>query len=380
MTTAARWTTVDELVSNLRARWARGIYLRAHARGEPFAPLRLPVRSPNAADLVDRLDESLRWIARFDTANRTGTSRQLFVVERQIRLSLALGDYPVPVRVNFLSIAQLCAALGTAGDLEQFDQVLTLTRELEPDLVGWVATHPIEAVAHRSVWEPLLTVSRGIVAHDHSDLDVRHLEVPGVDTKFVERHRKVLRQLLDQLLPAELIDPASRTFAGRYGFRPRPTYVRFRLLAPVPQFPAVITEVEARVDEMARLALPVTTVFIVENLATYLAFPEVPRSIVVWGGGYAVTVLEGLPWLAQCDVVYWGDLDTHGFAILSRLRERVPTVRSILMDRATLLAHREQLVVEPNPNKVALGSLAPEEGALYRDLLEDRFGHSRCDS
>lgn len=116
--------------------------------------------------------------------------------------------------------------------------------------------------------------------------------------------------------------------------------------------------------------------FIVEERtqATYLAFPEVPDAIVVFGGGFSVTVLEGVPWLAQRDVVYWGDLDTHGFAILSRLRERVPTVRSILMDRSTLLAHREQFAVEPNPTEVELEALTRDEAELYRDLIEDRYG------
>ncbi|NOR71388.1 MAG: hypothetical protein GQ532_17115, partial [Methylomarinum sp.] len=33
---------------------------------------------------------------------------------------------------------------------------------------------------------------------------------------------------------------------------------------------------------------------------------------------------------------YWGDLDTHGFAILSRLRHYYPQVKSILMDEKTL--------------------------------------------
>ena len=374
--TTTSWTTVDELIAKLRARWARGVYLRAHASGEPFTPIRIPVRSPTAADLVHFLDESLRWIKRFDAANRTGTNRQLFVVERQIRRSRALGDNPVPVRVQIDTLDQLCAILGTTLDVERLDRVLERTRDAEPDLVDWVSNHPIDAIAHEPVWEQILATVRWIVDHDLSDLDLRHVDAPGIDTKFVERHRKILRRILDQLLPADLIDPRSATFAGRYGFRARPTYARFRLLTPVPQLPKVVTELEMRVDELARLELPITTVFIVENQATYLAFPEVPGAIVVFGGGFGVTVLEGVPWLAQRDVVYWGDLDTHGFAILSRLRERVLTVRSVLMDRSTLLAHREQFAVEPNPTDAELEGLTPEEAELYRDLIEDRYGPS----
>jgi hypothetical protein len=374
--TTTGWTTVDELVGKLRARWARGIYLRTHAHGEPFAPIRLPVRSPKAADLIGRLDESLRWIERFDAANRTGTNRQLFVVERQIRRSRALGDNPIPVRAHIDSLGQLCAVLGTTADVEQLDWVLEYTRDTEPDLVDWVASHPTEAIAHHPVWEQILTTVRWIVDHDLSDLDLRHLDAPGIDTKFVDRHRKILRRILDQLLPADLIDSTSATFAGRYGFRARPTYARFRLLTPVPQLPEAVTELELRVDELAQVELPITTVFIVENRATYLAFPEVPDAIVIFGGGFGVTVLDGVPWLARRDLVYWGDLDTHGFAILSRLRERVPTVRSLLMDRSTLLAHREQFAVEPHPTNAELKGLTPEEAELYRDLIEDRYGPS----
>jgi hypothetical protein len=374
--TTTDWTTADELIAKLGARWARGVYLGAYAHGKPFTPIRLPVRSPKAADLVDRLDESLRWIERFDAANRTGTNRQLFVVERQVRRSRALGDNPVPVRVRIDTLGQLCAILGTTPDVEHLDRALERTRDAEPDLVDWVSNHPIEAIAHDRSWEQILTTTRWIADHDLSDLDLRHLDAPGIDTKFVERHRKILRQLLDQLLPAEQIDPTSPTFAGRYGFRARPTYARFRLLTPVPQLPDVVTELELRVDELARLELPITTVFIVENQATYLAFPEVSDAIVVFGGGFGVTVLEGVPWLTQRDVVYWGDLDTHGFAILSRLRERVPTVRSLLMDRSTLLAHREQFAVESNPTDIELDGLTAEESELYRDLIEDRYGPS----
>lgn len=374
--TATDWTTVDELVDKLRARWARGVYLRAHARGESFTPIRLPVRSPKAVDLVERLDESLRWIECFDAANRTGTSRQRFDVERQVRRSRAIGDNPVPVRVHVDTLDQLGVVLGTTVDLERLDRVLALTHDLEPDLVGWVADHPVEVVSRSLVWEQLLTTVRWIADHDLSELDLRHLDAPGIDTKFVERHRKILRQLLDQVLPEDLIDPTSPTFAGRYGFRARPAYVRFRLLAPVPELPDGLTELELRVDELAQLELPVSTVFIVENQATYLAFPEMPEAIVVFGGGYGVTVLAGVPWLGHRELVYWGDIDTHGFAIVSRLRERVPTVRSLLMDRATLSAHRDQLVVEPTATAADLGSLTADEQELYRDLIEDRYGPS----
>jgi hypothetical protein len=73
-----------------------------------------------------------------------------------------------------------------------------------------------------------------------------------------------------------------------------------------------------------------------------LAFPHLAGSMVVFGAGYGFEVLAGAHWLQERSVYYWGDIDTHGFAILDQLRAQLPQVQSLLMDRATLLAHHSQ--------------------------------------
>jgi hypothetical protein len=115
---------------------------------------------------------------------------------------------------------------------------------------------------------------------------------------------------------------------------------------------------------------------VVENEITYLAFPLPGAAVVILGGGYAVDVLEPLAWLTDLDLIYWGDIDTHGFAILNRLRHRFGNARSMLMDRATLLGHRGQWVTEPRPTAAVLDLLDAEEAEFYRDLVEGVFGPS----
>ena len=102
-----------------------------------------------------------------------------------------------------------------------------------------------------------------------------------------------------------------------------------------------LTDLSVPVDQFARLALPVERVFITENEINGLVFPGARGSIVIFGLGYGVQVLAGVEWLREKPVYYWGDIDTHGFAILDRLRSDFPDMRSFLMDRATLLEHRE---------------------------------------
>ena len=134
----------------------------------------------------------------------------------------------------------------------------------------------------------------------------------------------------------------------------------------------------SRQDDSRRRGAPdgISRAYVIENEITYLAFPAPAAAMVILGGGYAVPVLEPLGWLAGIDVVYWGDIDTHGFAILDRLRQHLPHARSMLMDGATLLGHREHWTTEPSPTAAALSRLDRAESALYADLISNAYAPS----
>jgi hypothetical protein len=135
-----------------------------------------------------------------------------------------------------------------------------------------------------------------------------------------------------------------------------------------------LTDLTLRIDELARLDIAPERVFIVENEITGLAFPPREKSILIFGSGYAIERLAALPWLSTCDVHYWGDIDTHGFVMLDRLRAFLPDARAMLMDRQTLLDHRPLWSFEEIPHMAPLTRLTPDELALYDDLRFDRLG------
>jgi len=206
-------------------------------------------------------------------------------------------------------------------------------------------------------------------------LYLRQVDAPGVDTKFVEQHRRVLADLVDVLVPEAPTGDGPRTdLAGRFGYLSKPGYVRLRFGPDaLPGTLSGLSEATLRIDELARLDPAADRVIVLENEITYLALPVPAGSIVLWGAGYTISVAGSLPWLSGKDVCYWGDLDTHGFAILNRLRHSCPQARSLLMDRATLLAHRERWGTEPKQTTAHLDRLTPAEGDLYQDLVEDTF-------
>jgi hypothetical protein len=120
----------------------------------------------------------------------------------------------------------------------------------------------------------------------------------------------------------------------------------------------------------------VSTVYVVENEITYLAFPP--------GGAldghlrrrYAAPTLHRLDWLEQAELIYWGDIDTHGLAILNHVRRRFPHTKSMLMSVKTPMDHEPHWGTEPSQTTDALTHLTSEEAELYRDLIEGTYGPS----
>ncbi len=119
----------------------------------------------------------------------------------------------------------------------------------------------------------------------------------------------------------------------------------------------------------------VSRAYVIENEITYLAFPVPAGAIVIFGSGYSLPFLP-LGWLAGLDLTYWGDIDTHGFAILNRLRHHLPNARSMLMDRVTLLDHRDHWTAESSPTAATLDRLDQAESALYAELVSGAYGRS----
>lgn len=359
---SARWSTPDDIAAKVRRRWTDGSLLRASAESAAFPAIDVPLRGPKAADIGDDLDAVRAWIDKLD-AGRRGDTR--YALEWARIGGRHFGRNQVPSRAVVSSFDQAWALLRVAEEVRRFDRVLSLCAGLE-SVHAWALTYPHRAVELADNWERLLAAYSWLDEHRGSGRYLREISAPGVDTKFAERHRAVLAGMLG-------VSPSSTGFLAGLGLRAKPELVRLRV-SPSLGLPKPLTEVAVRADELAELDLAPKTALVVENEITYLS-EEVPvGGVLIWGKGFEVDRVGRLPWLVETDVVYWGDLDTHGFAILDRLRAWLPQTRSVLMDRETLLAHRDRWVVEERPATSVLTRLGPGEADLYADLRSDCFG------
>ncbi len=294
----------------------------------------------------------------------------------------SLGKQKIPTAITFANIECLARFLGYWQQWQNFIAKVLVTNTQFPLLLPWLQHKPNELLQHVDVWSKILLVCHHFVANPKPDCYLRELSVKGIDTKFIGLHKGILKKLLDQLLSSDVINAdisklTDHGFEKRFGLKfPQPR-IRFRVLdqsmiADLGGF----SDLEVTVDEFAKLNLLCDKVYITENKTNGLAFPQVNNAIVIFGLGYGINALKNIAWLKQCRLYYWGDIDTHGFAILAQARSYFPKIHSFLMDEATLLACKEFWGQEPadkrHPSK-HLVQLTKAEQTLYQQLKNEHF-------
>ena len=366
------WTTPTDLRAQVQRLWDRGELLRATVSDAIAWPLRLSLKVPGASDLSDRFESVRDWVR----ALRQTPQVRIEWREWNHRVQ---GVQRLPAAVWLDTLQDALAFIGKGRQAQRFADLWQQTAGVQPALLTWLSRRSIQALDLADRWERLLAIVAWAQAHPRPGVYLRQVDVPGVDSKFIEAHRGVLAELLDLTLPPEVIERDATgvaQFTRRFGFLDKPVRIRFRPLDPaLPSLPGCegLPDITLDATNFAALALPVERVFITENETNFLAFPAVTRAIVVFGAGYGWEALARAQWLHRCELFYWGDIDTHGFAILDQLRIHFPGTASFLMDRETLLAHRLHWGEEPEPARHDLPRLTPEEAAVYDDLRFDRL-------
>ncbi len=358
------WTTPGELRRQVENWWDKGLLL-----GETPFPRRLTLKTPTSGEIAEQFDAVRRW------AQALQETPHIRVDYRDFRHRL-FGNNRLPSAAWLDSAEAAASFIGKRKEQLVFAQIQALTAEMQPALLPWLQKRPLRALEVAGEWDKLLAVVGWLQTHPRPGLYLRQIDQPGIDSKYVEARRGLLAELLDLALPPEAIDHSASGMNGfnrRYGFRDKPERIRCRFLdprcAPLP----LLAQADLTLDATAFAALnpAVDRVFITENEVNFLAFPAVDRSLLIFGAGYGFSALAQAGWLHNKAIHYWGDIDSHGFAILNELRSHFPQVQSLLMDRATLLACRAHWGTETTPTRQTLSRLDPQELVLYQALCDN---------
>ncbi len=357
----AGWTTPADIAAKVRRRYVEGSLLKRYASGAEFEAIEIPLRGPRPSEVGDDVAVARAWVVALD-AGRQQDRR--YCLEWTAIGGRSIGRNRLPARAVISSYGQAWALLGVASEVRRFDDALAVA-DAHPEIRQWIADNAHRALAVADDMEGLVAAGVWLKGHGAGRY-LREITARGVDTKFAEKHRVVLAAMLG-------VSGSPARFLADLGLKAKPELVRFRPARSL-GLPAELTELAVRADQFAAMSLAPAAALVVENEITYLSVPVPDNGLVLWGKGFEVDRIGRLPWLGDVPLTYWGDLDTHGFAILDRLRAWLPQTQSVLMDRQTLLAHRDRWGVEERPARSALTRLTADEQSLYRELVTDGLG------
>jgi len=368
------WTRNEDIKKRLTKKWAKGEFLIASISPEKFEPLRIPLKHPTAGQLAHEFDAARKWVAQLQHSAGKNDKAHFTIEYREIN-HRTLGKNKIPKAVIFQTLEDILSYLGKTQEAMRFRKLSNKITDQYPELGPLVIEKTLMVLEHENNWDKFLSIISYMKVNPRPGIYIRQLEIPGVDTKFIEGHRSWIAKLLDLALSIEAIDQNAKgvgAFEKRFGFRSKPVRIRFRILDPTLD-PTGLSDLEIREEDFRRFPIDPDIIFIVENEITCLSFPPVPGAIVIFGRGYALSALSQTPWMMDKPIWYWGDLDTNGFAMLDQIRNYFPQTRSFLMDEATLMTHRTFWGREPSQKTHNLPLLTPDETKVYDGLRRKKY-------
>ncbi|CAN5279120.1 DUF3322 and DUF2220 domain-containing protein [soil metagenome] len=333
-------------------------------------------KSPSKEDystLKSELSELLRH-----SKDKVGYGYKVELEEIKTR---SFGQQSLPSKIIFDTDVDYWKFIGKEKAWKQFQQDIQRIREQIPQLNEWLLKNPVKVVSNAGMWPDLLAVCQYFIKFPEPACFIRELPVP-VHTKFVECNREILESLFRVLIP-EHINSDGKTFASRFHLLEDEHLIHLRILDSTlaEKYFSGLTTIGVSPTDLAKINLPCKRVIILENKASYsnidnfLTLPQFEGSIALFGSGFKSGVLQNVSWLSEKELFYWGDIDIHGFEILSMLRSYFPNIHSLMMDEETFDAFPDERVNGPMSNVKVDLKLAIEERRLYDRLKKMKEGN-----
>lgn len=307
--------------------------------GENLFPLRLrfsPITSKKRKENFAQVEKIL-----LEIRENSGEEKDFgYRVEWKREKSKSSGIWERPVGIFFDTKEDLLKLIEKQDEYTQLINLIQKTGSSFPELQFWLVQHWKELKKHSMDWDEILSIC-SFVKENVSNLgnkNIREMQIPDIHTKFIETRKALFYSLFDCILE-KYRHIEEEDFYLRFGFLNPHPLIRIRRLESIiarKLFGESLQDRSFSIEELENYTPDFSRVFIIENIASFLSFPDFPASICIFGNGYLhAKRIRNLTFLQNLKVYYWGDIDRAGFSILSAFREAIPSIESICMDTET---------------------------------------------
>lgn len=352
-----------------------GDFLKASLKGEGFFPRDVRFGKVKASDTLKDFQEIRSWIQSL----RSGSKEQLgygYVIEYVKRKDRGIGEQYFPQRIFFKNEDDYLMFIKKQREYHEFKISVKQITNAVPELFAWVLDNPLKVIEQSGKWADMMKVCKYFIATPRPNLYIRELPI-DVHTKFIEENKAILRQILDFLIE-EYINKDETEFEKRFNLKYSEPLIRIKILDSKTAETCFsrLTDMSIVQSEFNSMNVVCKRVFILENktnfsnLLNFLTLPALQDSIAIFGKGFQLGLLKDAIWLHDKQIIYWGDIDIHGFQMLSQLRLYFPMTQSLMMDMETFNEFRAFRVAGTYSNVNKLPNLTKEEDELFNHILD----------
>jgi hypothetical protein len=254
------------------------------------------------------------------------------------------------------------------NDFLAFRKAVDLTRRQVPILMNWLENNVLKCQKYANEWADLLKVVCYFQQHPRPNVFWRQLPI-DVDLIALESLQMLVSELLDLALSPVAIQANETQFEKRFGLRFDEPLLRLRFL----------DEHEINADFGEDITLPFSIVeklvilsndfFIVTDKNVFLSFPKRKNSLLLLWDTPSVMPSK-IAWLQTKQCFFIGDIAPKSFEQLANLRQALPNIKSLMMDKITFLTFEKYHETQKaNAQTIFLQHLTPIEQNYYQELL-----------
>lgn len=342
--------------------------LQSHILEELFFPKIIDrigkVKSGHITERFEVLQKEIEELYRY-SKNQTGKGYLVQTAGRNFRRT---GSHDLPDSVVFETIDDYLYVIGCAKEWRLFIANYNTIIGTIPGLKDWTLNNCLWLTKGEISWNDVLKVCRYFIETPRPNLYLRQLPIE-IHTKFIEENNALIQSLLDFLIPDHVRSAQQKPFVERFFLRYDEPLVRLRFLDENPHPDFRFRDISIPLSDFEALELPVENILIAENKMNFLTLPLLESTVAIWsGGGFNIAYLKNALWLSEKKILYWGDIDEHGFQILHQLRSYHRHAQSVMMDRTTFETFQNYAVSGARNKSQNLNLLTKDENDLFQYL------------
>ncbi len=283
------------------------------------------------------------------------------------------GEISMPDEIYFENVEDYVKFIEKEKEFLAFRKVAMQSQKLLPAILPWMQENPLKVIKYLAVWPTILKVGHYFLANPQPKMYARALPL-DIPTTFIENHTTILTDILNAILPVEMIDSKTNQFEKRFGLLYDEPIIRMRALDKDVFTDWSMSDISLPLSTWQQQSPTITTIFICTDLLNFLRFPNHPESLIIYGDATTLKVIGKIGWLAEKTIYLWVDIAIKNFQVLANLRQSFPKIQAFLLDKITFEKHQNVATLSTKESMTMIPGLTQEEQQflLYLNNLEDK--------